>query len=103
MSTKPFRTTSGATKSQAVSTSAARVQLPAGDGYNLRVATDYGNGVFLKFGDSTVTATASDGGWDYYLPGGVVEVLGFKATDTHVSVLTASGSNTVYLARGEGI
>ena len=100
---KPFRTAAGATKSVSATTSTTSTTIPTGGGYNIRLATEIGVGIFIKLGTSGVNATTADGGWDYYLPGGVVEVLGIQPTDTHIAYITASGTNTLYIARGEGL
>lgn len=58
-------------------------------------------GVFVKFGDASVTATSSD----HYFPAGVyydVSIGGDKTAHyTHVAVLAADGDGTVYVSEKE--
>lgn len=55
--------------------------------------------MFVKFGDSSVTATSSD----MALPGGVVEIFQLAAGQTHMSVISSGSSNTVYATVGVGV
>lgn len=59
--------------------------------------------VFVKAGDSTVTATTSD----YPLVAGAVEVITLKPNATgapiYLAGITSSGSGTVYVSSGVGV
>lgn len=92
-----------ASLSLSATTSAQLATLPVSKGNNLRVQTEVGSAVFIRFGTSSVVATTADGGWDYIIPGGIVETLAIASADTHMSYLVASGTNTIRLSRGEGI
>lgn len=89
--------TPGATASISVTTSSARVALPAGGG-QLAVLNNGGGVVFIKFGDSTVTAAVTD------IPVEIGVARGFTppGTATHVAAIIASGTATVYFTAGEG-
>lgn len=54
--------------------------------------------VFLRFGDVTVSASASD----FPLPAGAVEVIDIGAC-SHMDAVTASGSSSVYVTCGKGL
>lgn len=56
--------------------------------------------IFIKLGASTVTATSAD----YPLLAGQSKMLSRDpATQTHIAVITASGTATVYATSGEGL
>lgn len=86
---------SGATTSLAATTTTSRVALPS---RNLRIHNGGSNTVFVRFGDSTINATTTDG---MPIPGGAVEVFNHHGA-THLAAIFASGSGTVYLTPGEG-
>lgn len=54
--------------------------------------------MYVKFGDSSVTATASD---MPFLPGSV-EIFQLYASETYMSVLSTGASNTMYATLGFG-
>lgn len=97
-SSTPF--TPGGNTSLSVTTSSARVALPQGVGGTIRMGADSGGStLFLKFGDSTVTAAVSD---TWFYPG-AIETFTIPADSTHVAAITATGTATLRLTRGEGV
>jgi len=95
--TNAFRPTGNGVTSSSNS-SAERLTLPAGNGYAFRFQVENTAGVYIKFGDSSVTASSSN--FDAYLPPSIVEVLAAEPEDTHISIL---GGSTVRINRGVGI
>lgn len=84
-----------ASTSLGVGTSSARTAIPAQTGM-VRVIAD-GQKVFLRFGDSTVTATTSD----MMVPANMPE--GFRTMSaTHVAAVCQSGTATLSITAGEG-
>lgn len=86
-----------------VTSSSQRVALPTSPGYQLRLQAEAGSTIFIKFGDSSVTATSADRDWDYAIPGGIVEVVSFLETDTDMAYSVASGTQTLRISRGQGL
>jgi hypothetical protein len=63
--------------------------------YNAGTAT-----AFVTFGDSSVTALATD----MPVPSGMVEVVSVEAgSGLHAAAITASGTATVYFTMGSGV
>lgn len=85
----------GPTTTLAATTTTSRVALPS---RNIRIYNGGSNPVFVRFGDSTVTAAAANA---MPLPAGGVEVFN-HADATHLAAIYASGSGTVYITPGEG-
>lgn len=56
--------------------------------------------MWVKIGDSTVTATADVP--CFLMQPGSIQVFGLRPTDTHVAAITASGSGTLYGTAGHG-
>ena len=84
-----------ASTSLGVGTSSVRTALPAQTGM-VRVIAD-GQKVYLRFGDSTVTATTSD----MMIPAGQPE--GFRTmAATHVAAICQSGTAALSITSGEG-
>jgi hypothetical protein len=87
----------GATAPVSVSGTSARVAIPSG-GTQLSVLHNLASFVFMKFGDSSVTASTTDTPVEpgisrgFTKPGGV----------THVAFITSSATGTVYVTAGEG-
>lgn len=54
--------------------------------------------VFVKFGDSTVTAAVTD----YPVLAGQSKLIGRASSQTYIATITASGGCTVYATTGEG-
>lgn len=98
---KPFSTFGLATVNIAATTTAASVALNKRNDaescqveiYNAGSAT-----VFIRKGDSTVTATTSS----RPLPAGAMVIDSVGSGVTHLSAITASGTATVYFTTGEG-
>jgi hypothetical protein len=82
----------------AVTTTTGSVAL-AGTGSALRVCNVGGAECFLAAGSSTVTATTAS----MSVPAGAIETFTIPITATHVAAITASGTTTLRLARGEGV
>lgn len=93
----PFDNTS---KVISVTTTSAATAL--GDpGTDIRLINVGAEGVFCALGDSTVVATAGDGGGFYLPPSSNPEPFRFKDA-THIAMITSSGTATVYLTVGDG-
>lgn len=98
----PFRPIFGSTIQCSATTTAARVAIPAiaQPATHVRVVHTTGtSGVRWRSGSSTVTAiTLTD---TLQLPGSI-EVQGINAADTHISVITDSGTGTLEFTFGSG-
>lgn len=86
----------------AVASSASSARNGAAFDASTRIVSLYAtNGVYVKFGDASVSATSSD----HYFPAGVyydVSIGGDKTAHyTHVAVLAADGDGTVYISEKE--
>ena len=92
---QPF--TPGANFSIAVTTTTGRVNV-TGNGTTLRLANVAATECFIKLGDSTVTATTSD----FSMPANSVALLAASGAITYVAAITASGTATLRIARGDG-
>lgn len=95
-------TNGGATVSVAGTTSTDKVQVAvAGTAERtVRVASPAANATaFIRFGDSTVVATTTT---SMPLLPGTVEVFTVPGTHTHMAVITATGTATVYATPGKG-
>jgi len=99
----PFRPIYGSTIQLPATTTSSRVAIPAIalPAVAMRVVHTTGTaGVRWRSGSSTVTAvTLTD---PMELPGNV-EVFGINAGDTHVAVITDSGTGTIEVTFGTGI
>jgi hypothetical protein len=100
-----FLPVDNATVTVSASTTTARGEIkkrPTGS-YQLRLFNGLSDTVFYKLGDSTVEATSAD----VPLPAGAVEVITVKNSDndpdTHVAVIAASGTGSVYASTGNGL
>ena len=80
-------------------------QKVAASGTTARTATAFENNdigiycatdCYIKFGDSTVTATTTDGGYDMLVAAGSRQDVR-NGGASHVAVILASGSDTVYI------
>lgn len=83
----------GGTISISASTSNARTALGAALGTTLRIVNSGSVVTFVKFGDSTVTATSAD----LPLLGNTSVVVAIPTGTTYVAALTASSTATVYV------
>lgn len=101
-----FQTTNRA-KLIAVTTSSQAVVLPVNGGNTVRIVVPTGSDrLFVKFGASDVVVTKVDGGFDYMLPSGVIEVLAIPAdadAATYIALIADIGSMTVTVNRGNGL
>lgn len=86
---------SGPTTTLAATTTTSRVALPS---RNFRFHNSGVTTVFIRMGDSTITAATANA---MPVPPGGVEVF-CHADATHLAAIYASGSGTVYLTPGEG-
>ena len=96
MNSEPF--TPGGTVSRSVSGTTARVALAKGSVPQTVMVTGHPTGAiaFIKFGDSTVEAAATD---TPILPGAIY-TLSISAGVTHVAAIGTSG--TLYFTSGRG-
>lgn len=95
---QPFRPSGGATVNIDVSSSSQRVALTSGE--QQRIMNNGSATVWLKFGDSSVTATTSD------IPVGATpftEVQSPPPGTTHVAVIAAAATGKIYFTPGTGI
>ena len=92
---QPF--TPGANFSISVTTSSARVNV-AGAGNTLRLANVASTECFVKLGDSTVTAATTD----LSMPANSTLFLAVFDSTTYVAAITASGTATLRISRGDG-
>lgn len=75
----------------------SRTQLPTTGG----AARVYNSGsviAFVRFGDSTVVAAATDS----FVAPGSTEVFNIPSSCTHVAGITASSTASIYVERGDG-
>lgn len=89
---------------QKLSPSAVAVRSTVLSDVNLRIANLSANPVFVKFGDSSVTATAND----MPLPANWVEVFDFRSMPAppggwFVSIIAPAGASEVHITPGNGI
>lgn len=91
--------TPGTTVSISASTSTGRVALPTTGNLTIRVYNGTSALAFIKFGDSTVEAAATD----TPIPAGIPCGFTPPANATHVAAILASGTGTVYFTAGSGI
>lgn len=100
MISHPF--TPAGTVSLAADNNSDRVALPNNDNQYTIVVTaetsDTAEIVFIKFGNSSVTAAVTD---MPILPGSI-QSFRIGPTLTHVAGITASGANTLYFTAGDG-
>jgi hypothetical protein len=104
-----FQPTIGATVSRATTSVSSRVLLggqPSAPGqrFQVRIYNAGPDTAFIRFGDSTVTATSAD----VPIPSGAIEVMSFTVpeqdvTGAYMAAITASGTATVYFTTGVGI
>ncbi|MBA9067433.1 sugar/nucleoside kinase (ribokinase family) [Methylobacterium sp. RAS18] len=98
----PFRPVDRSTALLAATTAsgANRIALKraGGEAQHVRLHNPGPSMLFVRFGDSTVTATTAD----LPLPVGAVEVLDTTGA-THVDAVTASGSSLLYATCGKGL
>lgn len=90
----------------AVTTSSQSIALQ-GAGMSLLVKNVGGGECFIAIGDSTVTATAGAAATDatdgsLSVPAGEIAIYSIPATATHVAAITASGTTTLRVSRGDG-
>lgn len=101
--TMPFSPVQAGSVNIAISAASQRVQVFAERGpVSVRIANTSSQTVFIDFGDSTVTASASTG---LAIPAGVVEVLTLQNTGNGPLYLAAIGTSTsgnLYLTPGRG-
>lgn len=86
---------SGPTVTLAATTTTSRVALPS---RNVRFHNGGSATVFVRFGDSTVTAAVTNA---MPIPAGGVEMF-CHADATHIAAIYASGTGTIYVTPGEG-
>lgn len=88
----------------AVTDTTARVALPVLPSgpvvSDIRIANAGSTDCFFAFGNSAVAAL--DDGTSVYLKAGAVELFRCADADTHLAAITASGTTTLYISRGEG-
>lgn len=94
----PFTPGLAATVTVSVTSASAATAL-TGVGNQIRILHDGSQKVFFNVGDSTVTAAVATG--TPIAPGGC-EVFTIPATATHIACIAASGTETMYVTRGEG-
>lgn len=103
----PFQPTDGTTVSISATTTSARVKIGGeaslvGARIQVRVVNSGTTTAFIKFGDSTVVATASDipvlGGQTF-----IFTVNETSATGQYAAAIMGTGTATVYLTTGVGI
>lgn len=104
-----FQPTMGATVSLAVTSVTSRVILggqpgPANQRFQVRIYNGGPDTAFIRFGDSTVTATTAD----VPIPSGAIEVMSFMVPDqvttgAYMAAITASGTAALYFTTGAGI
>lgn len=88
----------GATNSIAATTSSGRVQI-TGTGSTLEIQNSGTTTVFLKLGDSTVTAATTD----YPLLAGQAKLIARNPTDqTYLAAIMGTGTATIYVSAGDG-
>jgi len=88
-----------------VTTSTAALPTTA-TGHQLRLRnTDSANTAFVNFGNSAVTATIPSGTTPGSMPIGPGETIGItRSTDwTHMAIIAAAGTPTVYVTPGRGV
>jgi hypothetical protein len=90
----------------AVTTTSQRVAMQ-GSGGSLVLKNVGGTECFVAVGNSTVTATAGTSATDetdgsFSIPAGEVGSYSIPVTATHVAAVTASGTTTLRVSRGEG-
>lgn len=88
----------GTGQSLAVNTSSSRKALNT-NGYNIITVCAVGCNMFLRLGDSSVTATTSDSGFSIFLTDGKYEdiVNPDVTVNTNLAAITNSGSGTLYI------
>ena len=73
----------------------------AGDAVDVRVCNHCTVAIFINFGASSVTASAST---SMPIAAGGVEILSFGPSVTHMAAITASASNqAIYATAGQGV
>jgi len=92
---QPFTPATNASLSVTTSTGRAAA---TGNGTTLRIANVAATECFIKLGDSTVTATTSD----FSMPANSVALLAASGAITYVAAITASGTATLRISRGDG-
>lgn len=93
----PF--TPGSTVTLSASGTTGRVALPATRGNQIRIANPAGGQiVFVKFGDSTVTAAVTD----TPVLVGATDIFTVPTGMTHVAGITSTSTATVYFTAGDG-
>jgi len=86
--------------SATTSTASGALNLPSAPhaGTTVRIHNAASVVVFIKFGDSTVTAATTN----MPIPAGGTEVFQIGPSVTHIAAITASGSGTLYATTGVG-
>lgn len=93
----PFTPTNSVTR--AVTTSTANVALARKGANQVLIYAPAANAVaFIKFGDSTVTATTSD----IAIAPGFNRIFTIPPDVTHVAAITAASTATLYFTNGDG-
>lgn len=67
--------------------------------YQVRVVADGTDNVYISFGDSTVTATATD----IYMLTGTIEVFAVPPSTTYIAALADGSSAELYITAGNGM
>jgi hypothetical protein len=100
----PFKPYAAATQARTVSTSSARAALPAST-TQVMLSTVAGDSIcFVELGDSSVIAVVPSGATLGGTPiNGAAQVFGVPLNATHVAVITASGTATLYITPAEGM
>ena len=91
--------TPGATAKVAATTTTGRVALSITGAQTVAVVNDGTTVAFIKFGDSTVTATTSD----TPILGGSSRGFTPPPTATHMAAIMASGTANIYVTVGAGL
>lgn len=101
MNINPFFPRKGQTKTLAVTTTTARVQVldnaSSTSTYNVRIYNAGTVAAFINWGDGTVTAATTD----MPIAPGATEVLSLQGSN--IAAITASGTATLYITEGSGI
>lgn len=93
----PFTPAANATLSVTTTSSSATIG-SAGNGGVFRLYNSGAVPVFVRVSTSAPTAVVTD----FAVPPTSLAVIGWPDTTTHIAAITASGTATLYVSRGEG-
>jgi hypothetical protein len=102
--TRPFWAHTNYSLDVSTTTASVLVRNSTAEFIQLRIYNSSSVIVFITTGVAAVTSTTAQG---YALPAGSVEVISVKPnadnSPIYLAGITASGSGTIYIARGEGV